>query len=114
MKIDKSKIVYQPPNHLAGGLRVGPGLRLTVTVLGRPWTSPETGSTSSSVTISTAVVRGLSVEEEEDTAWGVGNAARRVLAGAGTVTVWVAVTVRVSVSYDVSETINGGSSWNYG
>lgn len=85
--------------------------RLTVTVRGRPSTSPEAGSTSSSVTISTAVVRGLVVEEEEDMGSGVGNAARRVLAGAGTVTVWVAVIVWVSVSYDVSETINGGSSW---
>ena len=39
--------------------------------------------------ISTAVVRGLPVVDEELAASGVGKAAKRVLAGGGTVTVWV-------------------------
>jgi hypothetical protein len=38
---------------------------------------------------STVVVRGLPVVDEELAASGVGNAAKRVLAGEGTVTVWV-------------------------
>lgn len=44
------------------------------------------GSVSSEM-ISTAVVRGLPVVNEELAASGVGNAAKRVLAGGGTVTV---------------------------
>ena len=43
----------------------------------------------SSVMTSTAVVRGIPVVVEELAASGVGNAAKRVLAGGGTVTVWV-------------------------
>jgi len=39
--------------------------------------------------MSTEVVRGLDAVEEDETTSGVGNAARRVLAGGGTVTVWV-------------------------
>lgn len=43
----------------------------------------------SSVITSTAVVRGLPAVDEELAASGVGNAAKRVLAGGGTVMVWV-------------------------
>lgn len=60
--------------------------------------------------MSTDVVRGLDAVDDEETTSGVGNATRRVLAGGGTVTVWVWTTVRVSVSYEVSETMRGGSS----
>jgi len=45
---------------------------------------------------STAVVRGLPAVDEELATSGVGNAAKRVLAGGGTVTVWVWTTVLVS------------------
>lgn len=56
------------------------------------------GSTSSSTMMSTAVVRGLSVVECDGLTTGLGKAAMRVLAGGGTVTSWVMVTVWVSVS----------------
>ena len=46
--------------------------------------------------ISTAVVRGLPVVDEELAASGVGNAAKRVFAGGGTVTVSVWTIVLVS------------------
>jgi hypothetical protein len=59
-----------------------------------------------------AVVRGIAVEKDGDTPSGVGNAARRVLAGGGTVTVkggrvsyWIIVLVSVSA------TMMGGSSY---
>lgn len=59
-----------------------------------------------------AVVRGMAVEKDDDTPSGVGNAARRVLAGGGTVTVkggrvsyWIIVLVSVSA------TMMGGSSY---
>lgn len=48
--------------------------------------------------ISTEVVLGLDDVDGEGMTTGVGLAARRVLAGAGTVTVWVWTTVLVSVS----------------
>lgn len=95
---------YQPPNHLEGGLLVARGPRTTVRVL------RSSSSSSSSVITSTAVVLGLEAVEGEVTASGLGWAARRVLAGGGTVTVWVWTTVLVSVSYAVSETTSGGSS----
>jgi len=60
-----------------------------------------------------AVVRGMAVERDGDTPSGVGNAARRVLAGGGTVTVsggrvsyWIIVLVSVSAT-----TIGGSSCW---
>ena len=75
MKLGNKNTFYQRPNHAAGkrgGLRtIVLGLRGSV----------------SSVIISTAVVRGLPAVEEELAASGVGNAAKRVLAGGGTVTV---------------------------
>lgn len=59
-----------------------------------------------------AVVRGIAVEKDDDTPSGVGNAARRVLAGGGTVTV---IGGRVSywtiVLVSVSATTIGGSSY---
>ena len=67
------------------------------------------GSGSSTRT-STAVVRGLRVVADDEKTSGVGKAARRVLAGAGTVTVEggrVSVTVWVSTSYAVSATYLG-------
>jgi len=67
-------------------------------------------SSASSLTISTAVVRGLEGVVDWLAGSGVGNAAKRVLAGGGTVTVWVWTTVRVCVSYATSETTIGGSS----
>lgn len=92
---DKGTLIaydHQPPNHR--GLRVVRGERITVTVF-----VPSDGSSSiSSVIMSTAVVRGLAVMEEGSTTLGEGEAARRVLAGAGTVMVWVWMTVLVSVS----------------
>lgn len=62
-----------------------------------------------------AVVRGIAVEKDDETASGIGNAARRVLAGGGTVTVnggrvsyWITVLVSVSVS---AMTMGGSSCW---
>jgi len=69
------RTVYQPPNHLAG-------VRFRKTVLGLR-------SSASSVIISTAVVRGLEGVADWLAGSGVGNAAKRVLAGGGTVTVCV-------------------------
>jgi len=93
------EVVHHPPNHLAGGLRSA--LR-----------KGETGrvGSGSSTRRSTAVVRGLLVVAEEEKASGLGYAARRVLAGGGTVTVEggrVSVTVWVSTSYAVSATYLG-------
>lgn len=48
--------------------------------------------------MSMAVVRGIGVVDMELTTSGVGNAARRVLEGAGTVMVCVWILVTVSVS----------------
>jgi len=80
-------VCHHPPNHLAGNLR---SLRYAVTV----------GFVSSTST-SIAVVRGLCGVDEDAADSGAGRAARRVLAGGGTVTVEggsVSVTVMVSIS----------------
>ena len=76
MKLENKNTFYQLPNHALGGpLTMVLGLRKSV----------------SSAMISTAVVRGLPVVDVELAASGVGNAAKRVLAGGGTVTVWICV-----------------------
>ena len=77
MKLRNKTLFYQLPNHPTGR-RGGP--RTTVLDL---------RESTSSAMISTAVVRGPPVVNEELAASGVGNAAKRVLAGGGTVTVWV-------------------------
>jgi len=66
---------YQLPNHRTGA-------RLRIIVFGLR-------SSTSSVRISIAVVRGLDAEVEGLAGSGVGNAAKRVFAGGGTVTVCV-------------------------
>lgn len=75
MKLGNKNTFYQLPNHPIG-TRGGP----RTIVLGLR------GSASSAM-ISTAVVRGLPEVDVELAASGVGNAAKRVLAGEGTVTV---------------------------
>jgi len=89
----KKKAVYHPPNQLVGGRRVARGPRATLTDFGSG-----SSSSSSSVIISTVVVRGGDDVAVPPTTWGVGNGARRVLAGGGTVTNWVWTTILVSVS----------------
>lgn len=100
-QVKKNRIVtvHHEGNHREGGLRVGRAPRTTVTVF---LPSPPS---SSSVMISTAVVRGLDEVDKGETTSGFG---RRVLAGEGTVMVCVCVTVWVSKA--VSEMINGGSA----
>jgi len=61
-----------------------------------------------------AVVRGIAVEKDDETPSGVGNAARRVFAGGGTVTVnggsvsyWIIVLVSVSAMTIGGSSLNG-------
>lgn len=91
--LDPKPIVHHNQPREEGLLLLGRGLRLTTGPSSSSYssTSYSTSSLSGSFIISSsmviAVVRGIAVENGDETTLGVGEAARRVLAGGGTVTV---------------------------
>ncbi|KIM65281.1 hypothetical protein SCLCIDRAFT_538452 [Scleroderma citrinum Foug A] len=118
--LDPKPIVYVHHNHPReeGLLPLGRGLRWTTGPSSSSYssTSYSISSLSGSFMISSsmviAVVRGIAVENGDETTLGVGEAARRVLAGGGTVTVRGGrVSYWMMVFVSVSAITSGGSSW---
>ena len=119
--ITKPSLYQSHPPRGGGGRLAGLTFLRTATGASSSYSSTSYSSISStwkgSFTISSsnviAVVRGMAVEKDDDMPSGVGKAARRVLAGGGTVTVsggrvsyWIMVLVSVSAI-----TIGGSSCW---